>query len=224
MENPSSLAYISSHAATVFDNRLWICGGIYSGWFGQYAYADFYVYDFAANYWFKLDLSEKELGYHSDVGDITLLPANRSLYIFGGCDSRGRPTSDIYRFAPVCTTVSIVSMRQQLLDTSKHLEETNTGFQKFENRLLELENTGVLLQKELKSIHESDLQTLNQMREQLKVSENLQKEISTLDEELRNVNRQNGQKFEKIAADYRVLMQKMNRTEAKTEGDRELRK
>lgn len=51
--------------------------------------SDFYVFDFSAKCWFKCDVDPKELGCHADIGSLTVLPANRAMYIFGGADENG---------------------------------------------------------------------------------------------------------------------------------------
>ena len=60
---------------------------------------DFFVFDFSAKCWFKCDMDTKELGCHTDIGSLTVLPANRAMYIFGGADQHG--TSELHVLTPL---------------------------------------------------------------------------------------------------------------------------
>ena len=51
--------------------------------------SDFFVFDFQAKCWFKCDVDPKELGCHTDIGPLTVLPGNRAIFIFGGADQHG---------------------------------------------------------------------------------------------------------------------------------------
>ncbi|PFH33159.1 kelch repeat-containing protein [Besnoitia besnoiti] len=111
------------HASAFYEERIWISGGQTAGWFSIYAVSDFFAYDVAANYWFKCDVAVKQLGYHANFGSLALVPQTKALYIFGGSDSRGQPTSDVYRLAPVCTTFAVLDLRRELTETSSEIKQ-----------------------------------------------------------------------------------------------------
>ncbi|KAL8438716.1 hypothetical protein Efla_001264 [Eimeria flavescens] len=114
------------HATAFFDSRLWVIGGTYAGWFKNYVMSDFYVFDFLAKCWFKCDVDPKDLGYHTDVGSLTLLPASKAIFIFGGANQSGYPTADVYRLAPVCTTVSLTVLRQDMKKTVAEVKQVRS--------------------------------------------------------------------------------------------------
>ncbi|KAL8432081.1 hypothetical protein ACSSS7_004884 [Eimeria intestinalis] len=114
------------HATAFFDNRLWVMGGTYAGWFKNYVMSDFFVFDFLARCWFKCDIDPKDLGYHTDIGSLTLLPASRAIFIFGGANQNGSPTADVYRLAPVCTTISLNSLRQEMTRTVMEVKQVRS--------------------------------------------------------------------------------------------------
>ncbi|OEH74514.1 kelch motif domain-containing [Cyclospora cayetanensis] len=114
------------HAAAFFDNRLWVIGGTYGGWFKNYVMSDFFVFDFLAKCWFKCDVDPKELGSHTDIGSLTVLPSSRAIFIFGGADQHGYPSSDVYRLAPVCTTVTLGSLRQDISRTVGEVKQVRS--------------------------------------------------------------------------------------------------
>ncbi|PHJ15946.1 kelch repeat-containing protein [Cystoisospora suis] len=132
------------HASAFYDERIWISGGQTAGWFSTYAVSDFFVYDVSANYWFKCDVAAKQLGYHANFGSLALVPQNKALYIFGGSDSYGKPTSDVYRLAPVCTTVSVLDLKRELTQTTLEIMEVKSEMGKYAasaDRVVNLVNT-----------------------------------------------------------------------------------
>lgn len=184
------------HAAAYFDNRLWIIGGTYGGWFKNYIMSDFFVFDFFAKTWFKCGVDPQELGCHTDIGSLTVLPANRAIYIFGGADVNGNPTSDVYRLAPVCTTVSISNLRQDIVRTVTEVKQVRTDMdtalretQNLKDSISKLEGTSVATDKrmgELATIAQSaeekvkDLvQTTGLLAENLKKMEQAVAEVET---------------------------------------------
>ncbi|KYK67729.1 kelch repeat-containing protein [Toxoplasma gondii TgCatPRC2] len=118
------------HASAFYEGRVWICGGQTSGWFTIYEVSDFFAYDVSGNYWFKCDVAAKQLGYHSNFGPLALFPQTKALYVFGGSSSYGKPTSDVYRLAPVCTTFSVLDVRRDVTETATEVKQVREEVEK----------------------------------------------------------------------------------------------
>lgn len=191
------------HAAAFYDGRIWISGGRTAGWFSTYAVSDFFVYDVAANCWFQCDLAAKELGYHANFGAMALVPRNKALYIFGGSDYYGDATSGVYRLAPVCTTVSVRDLKQDLEETTTELGQLRS---KVQTSISEAERVNKLAG----SIEQNVTESLARINEATKTVDKLDKELSeAIEKSLKGqeVIKQYEQRMEQIEAKLKAMSQ-----------------
>ncbi|CDJ52350.1 kelch motif domain-containing protein, putative [Eimeria brunetti] len=87
------------HAAAFFDNRLWIIGGTYAGWFKNYVMS-------------------------------------------------GYPCADVYRLAPVCTTVSLSALSQDMSKTVKEIRSMRGEIEAAAAEAAAVRSSMVLLQQQ----------------------------------------------------------------------------
>ncbi|CDJ61988.1 kelch motif domain-containing protein, putative [Eimeria necatrix] len=177
------------HAAAFFDNRLWIIGGTYAGWFRNYIMSDFFVFDFLAKCWFKCDVDPKDLGSHTDVGSLTVLPSSRAIFIFGGADQRGCPCADVYRLAPVCTTISLSGLRQDMQRTVAEVKQMRLEMDKTLQETGELKETVTQIasqteaaEAKLQGVADTASSASQQMADLVKAQQQLQASLKRIEE------------------------------------------
>ncbi|KAL8451517.1 hypothetical protein Emed_001966 [Eimeria media] len=179
------------HATAFFDNRLWVMGGTYAGWFKNYVMSDFFVFDFLAKCWFKCDIDPKDLGYHTDIGSLTLLPASKAIFIFGGANQNGYPTADVYRLAPVCTTISLNSLRQEMTRTVAEVKQVRSDMDSAlqETKSLKevvagLEGSCENVEKRLQEVSKTAEEAENKLKDLTSATQALQETVKRLEESM----------------------------------------
>ncbi|KAL8450344.1 hypothetical protein Emag_003190 [Eimeria magna] len=179
------------HATAFFDNRLWVMGGTYAGWFKNYVMSDFFVFDFLAKCWFKCDIDPKDLGYHTDIGSLTLLPASKAIFIFGGANQNGYPTADVYRLAPVCTTISLNSLRQEMTRTVSEVKQVRSDMDSAlqETKSLKevvagLEGSCQNVEKRLQEVSRTAEEAENKLKDLTSATQALQETVKRLEESM----------------------------------------
>ncbi|KAL8269814.1 hypothetical protein Esti_006261 [Eimeria stiedai] len=179
------------HATAFFDNRLWVMGGTYAGWFKNYVMSDFFVFDFLAKCWFKCDIDPKDLGYHTDIGSLTLLPTSKAIFIFGGANQNGYPTADVYRLAPVCTTVSLNSLRQEMTLTVSEVKQVRSDMdsalketQSLKDVVAGLEGSCQTVENRLREVSRTAEEAENRLKDLTSITQALQETVKRLEESM----------------------------------------
>lgn len=181
------------HGAALFDKKMWIFGGLCSGWFSNYSNPDLYVYDIPSNCWFQCQLSSKEINCCYDLGNLNFHSRSKAFFLFGGKSSTNDSTAHVCRFAPLCTIVCVMAMRNDINQLSNSVQEvkevcetcgTNIGeMQKiihdFGMEIKEFKGIFELLTKSIKSVKE-EIEDLNKQVEILKNEHSSEKDSTNL--------------------------------------------
>ncbi|ETW17741.1 hypothetical protein PFAG_03768 [Plasmodium falciparum Santa Lucia] len=177
------------HGAVIFDKNMWISGGLCSGWFSNYSIPDLYVYDIPSNCWFNCQIASKQIHNCYDYGTLNLHSQTKAFFLFGGKNANNDPTSNVCRFAPLCTNVSIMTMRNEIKRFSNYVLDVKNESEDTANNVSEMQkiiHTFSLDIKDFKILFEAltkSIQLLNDNIENInKEIELLKKKISTEDE------------------------------------------
>ncbi|CRH02563.1 conserved Plasmodium protein, unknown function [Plasmodium relictum] len=168
------------HGAVIFDKKMWISGGLFSGWFSNYTVPDLYVYDIPSNCWFNCQISSKEINCCYDYGTLNLHSQTKAFFLFGGKNSNNEPTSYVCRFAPLCTIVSIMTMRNEINRLSNYLLDVKSESEDTANNVSEIQkiiHSFSLDIKDFKIIFEALTNSIHIIRDNI---ENINKELTLL--------------------------------------------
>ncbi|CXJ18969.1 conserved Plasmodium protein, unknown function [Plasmodium berghei] len=178
------------HGSVMVDKNMWISGGLFSGWFSNYTIPDLYVYDVPSNCWFHCQIASKQIHNCYDYGTLNLHSQTKAFFLFGGKNYNNEPISNVCRFAPLCTSVSITMMRNDIksfnsliLEIKKETEETANNV----SEIQEIIHMYSLDIKDFKILFEALTRSIQILKENV---EHIDKELSILKENIA-ANKQN---------------------------------
>ncbi|KAI4834861.1 kelch domain-containing protein [Plasmodium brasilianum] len=168
------------HGAVIIDKNMWISGGLCSGWFSNYSIPDLYVYDIPSNCWFNCQIASKQIHNCYDYGTLNLHSQTKAFFLFGGKNANNDPTSNVCRFAPLCTSVSIMTMRNEIKRFSNYVLEVKKESEETANNVSEMQkiiHTYSLDIKDFKILFEALTRSIQMLNVHI---ENIDREVSLL--------------------------------------------
>ncbi|GAW83516.1 hypothetical protein, conserved [Plasmodium gonderi] len=168
------------HGAVIIDKNMWISGGLCSGWFSNYSIPDLYVYDIPSNCWFNCQIASKQIHNCYDYGTLNIHSQTRAFFLFGGKNANNDPTSNVCRFAPLCTNVSIMTMRNEIKRFSNYVLEVKKESEETANNVSEMQkiiHTFSLDIKDFKILFEALTRSIQMLKENI---ENVDQEVALL--------------------------------------------
>ncbi|CAI7723478.1 conserved Plasmodium protein, unknown function [Plasmodium vivax] len=172
------------HGAVIIDKNMWISGGLCSGWFSNYSIPDLYVYDIPSNCWFNCQIASKQIHNCYDYGTLNLHSQTKAFFLFGGKNANNDPTSNVCRFAPLCTSVSIMTMRNEIKRFSNYVLEVKKESEETANNVSEMQkiiHTFSLDIKDFKILFEALTRSIQMLKENI---ENVDREVALLKQHL----------------------------------------
>ncbi|SBS88372.1 conserved Plasmodium protein, unknown function [Plasmodium ovale] len=172
------------HGAVIIDKNMWISGGLCSGWFSNYSIPDLYVYDIPSNCWFNCQIASKQIHNCYDYGTLNLHSQTKAFFLFGGKNANNDPTSNVCRFAPLCTSVSIMTMRNEIKRFSNYVLEVKKESEETANNVSEMQkiiHAFSLDIKDFKILFEALTRSIQMLKENI---ENVDREVDLLKRQL----------------------------------------